>query len=79
MVSSLWHCAQLLAALFVLETSYPRIQNEWLLKIFLEHPPWRFRAPTKPEMRVVWRAFNVKSKASCFENICLSVSLMKTT
>lgn len=29
-------------------------------------PPFTFRTPSKPELRVIWRAFNCTSKARCF-------------
>jgi hypothetical protein len=44
-------------------TSHLRSRNFWCVSVLLEFEPFRHRCPTKPELNVVWRAFDHKAKA----------------
>lgn len=40
-----------------------RTTNEWVIETLLECEPFRYRCPTKPELHIIWTAFNEASKA----------------
>ena len=41
----------------------PRSKNHWCISVLLECEPFCYRCPTKPELEVLWRAFNHEAKA----------------
>ena len=41
----------------------PKTKNHWCISVLLEFEPFCYRLPTKPELQIIWRAFNSKAKA----------------
>ena len=44
-------------------TNHLRSKNYWCISVLLEFEPFGYCCPTKPELNVVWKAFNHKAKA----------------